>query len=152
MNYQELAARGSTSPTAGYCEGYVQANLVALPEQYAQDFEAFCRKNPKPCPLLEVDLVRELPRHIAGKERGSPSLPRLWVWDGRVQQEKRGCLEFYQGRPGLFPVGMQLSFESALVQAGIGLRHVEEQGNVSMYNTNIPLVSRRIISLQVIWW
>ena len=36
------------------CAGYAQANLVILPKKYADDFKEFARKNPKPCPILEV--------------------------------------------------------------------------------------------------
>ena len=43
-----------TRPTAGMCAGYAQANLVILPKKYADDFKEFARKNPKPCPILEV--------------------------------------------------------------------------------------------------
>lgn len=45
---RDLSAEGKfNKSTAGYCDGYVQANLVALPEIYAIDFERFCRYNPK---------------------------------------------------------------------------------------------------------
>jgi uncharacterized protein YcsI (UPF0317 family) len=43
-----------TAPTAGLASGFVQANLVALPEADAFDFLRFCLANPKPCPVLEV--------------------------------------------------------------------------------------------------
>ncbi len=41
-------------PTAGMCRGYAQANLVILPPEYAADFEEYTKKNPFPCPVLEV--------------------------------------------------------------------------------------------------
>ena len=41
-------------PTAGMCRGYAQANLVILPPEYAADFEEFAKKNPFPCPILEI--------------------------------------------------------------------------------------------------
>ena len=41
-------------PTAGMCRGYAQANLVILPPEYAADFEEFTKKNPFPCPVLEI--------------------------------------------------------------------------------------------------
>src|SRR5215213_3150642 len=41
-------------PTGGLARGYVQTNLVILPEDYAFDFLKFCVRNPKPCPVLEV--------------------------------------------------------------------------------------------------
>lgn len=41
-------------PTAGMCRGYAQANLVILPPEYAADFEEYAKKNPFPCPILEI--------------------------------------------------------------------------------------------------
>ena len=41
-------------PTAGMSRGYAQANLVILPPQYAADFEEYAKKNPFPCPVLEI--------------------------------------------------------------------------------------------------
>ena len=32
--------------TAAYSDGYVQANLMILPEKYAQDFRNLCMRNP----------------------------------------------------------------------------------------------------------
>ncbi len=43
-----------TGVTAGFGQGYVQANLAVLPQAYAYDFLLFCQRNPKPCPLIEV--------------------------------------------------------------------------------------------------
>ncbi len=39
-------------PTAGLAPGYVQGNLVILPQDVAADFQRFCELNPKPCPLI----------------------------------------------------------------------------------------------------
>ena len=43
-----------TGPTPGLALGFVQANLVVLPRDWAFDFLLFCQRNPKPCPLLDV--------------------------------------------------------------------------------------------------
>ena len=40
--------------TSGLASGFAQANLVVLPAEVAGDFHEFCRRNPKPCPLLDV--------------------------------------------------------------------------------------------------
>ena len=45
------AWRGSTG---GHCPAYQQANLVILPKEAAAEFAAFCTRNPKPCPILEI--------------------------------------------------------------------------------------------------
>lgn len=42
-------------PTNGVCPGFLQCNLVVLPQgQLAFDFLLFCQRNPKACPLIEV--------------------------------------------------------------------------------------------------
>ena len=38
--------------TSGFCMGYIQANIVVLPESLADDFQEFCKKNSGPLPLL----------------------------------------------------------------------------------------------------
>jgi uncharacterized protein YcsI (UPF0317 family) len=141
---RQLAAEGKfNKPTAGYCDGYVQANLVAVPEIYASDFERFCRANPKPCPLLEIvgpgtsktsklapgaDLINTLPRY------------RIWI-DGENRCEVPEITSYYRPDLVFFLLGCSFSFEEALVNAGISLRHLEQKKNVSMYRTNIPLAA-----------
>ena len=51
--------------TSGLAEGYVQGNIVILPQAMAGDFLLYCQRNPKPCPLLAVS------------EPGQPLLPTL---------------------------------------------------------------------------
>ena len=46
-----------SGPTPGLALGFVQANLVLLPRDWAFDFLLFCQRNPKPCPLLDVTEV-----------------------------------------------------------------------------------------------
>ena len=44
-----------TRPTNGVCPGFLQCNLVVLPQgPIAFDFLLFCQRNPKACPLIEV--------------------------------------------------------------------------------------------------
>ena len=44
-----------TGPTNGVCPGFLQCNLVVLPQgKHAFDFLLFCQRNPKACPLIEV--------------------------------------------------------------------------------------------------
>lgn len=38
--------------TAGFCLGYLQANLAVLPSEQAADFEEFCKKNSAAFPLI----------------------------------------------------------------------------------------------------
>ena len=61
----EIRAGRHTTVTTGMAPGHVQANLVILPADWAEEFAEFCAANPKPCPL------------IAQSEPGDPALPGL---------------------------------------------------------------------------
>ena len=145
MKPQELRSLIATgkfdNPTSGYCKGHIQANLVVLPEEHAADFEAFCRKNPKPCPILEV--VGPGAVHTSRLADGADlrdTLPRYKVWrNGVVQTEVTDIHDVYQGNLFFFLLGCSFSFEAALMRAGISLRHVEEGKNVAMYDTMLEL-------------
>ena len=54
--------------TAGLGFGYLQANLVILPEEYALDFMRFCQRNPKPCPLVGVSDTGNALLHTLGQD------------------------------------------------------------------------------------
>lgn len=130
-------------PTSGFCDGYVQANLAAVPEAYAADFETFCHRNAQPCPLLEI--VGPGQHHTQRLAKGADLLnviPRYRVWEnGRVIDEVQDISRQYQEDLVFFLLGCSFSFEEALVKAGIRLRHLDQACNVSMYRTNIRLES-----------
>jgi uncharacterized protein YcsI (UPF0317 family) len=128
--------------TAGLARGYVQGNVCILPREYAQDFLAFCRANPKPCPLLAVS------------EPGDPRLPALGE-DLDIRSDVPAYRIFRQGKhekdvPDLrdlwrddlvtFVLGCSFSFEEALIEAGLRLRYVEQGRNVPMYRTSVDTV------------
>lgn len=135
------AANQFDKPTAGYCLGYVQANLAGFPSRYAGDFEKFCRANPKPCPLLEViGPGSSTSRLLAPGADLRDTIPRYQIWRDGI------CTETVSSLHGIdtadfvfFLLGCSFSFEEALVDAGIPLRHLDEQKNVAMYRTSIPL-------------
>lgn len=129
------------SATAGYCNGYVQANLFAVPKQYADDFERFCHENPKPCPLLEkIDSGCHHTSVLADGANILNTLPRYLIWqNGEIRDEVVDITDYYNDDMVFFLLGCSFSFEEALIKANIPLRHAQQQQNVSMYNTNIPL-------------
>ena len=51
---RDLFRGGVVRPTCGISKGYAQANMIALPREYAYDFLLFAQRNPKPCPILDV--------------------------------------------------------------------------------------------------
>lgn len=131
-----------TGPTAGLAPGYLQGNLVILPDAYADAFESFCRANPRPCPLLA--------RGVAGDPR-LPSLAddldirsdvpgyRLFT-DGRLSGEAPDIRALWRDDLVSFVLGCSFTFEHALIDAGIRLRHVQEGRNVAMYVTSMETV------------
>ena len=126
-------------PTAGMCAGYAQANLVILPKQYAEDFKEFARKNPKPCPILEV--VEGMP-DIHDMGEGSSivtDIPKYFIYrDGVKTEEVTDVSEYWKEDSVAFLIGCSFSFEEALLREGIDVRHISMGCNVPMYKSNIP--------------
>lgn len=145
MDPQELrnlsAEKKFNRATAGFCEGYVQANLLAIPKDYADDFELFCSKNPKPCPLLEkIGPENHYSQKLANRANILNTIPRYLIWEnGEVTAELEDITEYYRSDLVFFLLGCSFSFEEALISSGIPLRHVQQKQNVAMYNTTIPL-------------
>lgn len=129
-----------TGPTAGMCAGYAQANLVVLPKELAYDFLLFAQRNPKSCPLLEVsDTGERLLNTIAKGADIATDIPLYRIYrDGNLEQETTDISEYWRGDFVSFLIGCSFSFEAALLEADIPVRHIEEGCNVPMYRTNIP--------------
>jgi uncharacterized protein YcsI (UPF0317 family) len=60
--------------------------------------------------------------------------------DGVLERELDDVTALWRDDMVSFLLGCSFSFESALMGAGIALRHVEQQRNVTMYKTNIACV------------
>ena len=131
-----------TGPTTGFGAGAAPGKLVGPPKAVAWDFLLFCQRNPKACPLLEVADAGE--RTFAQFAPGSDiatDIPRYRVYDhGELVAEPTDVSDYFNARQDLvsFLIGCSFSFESALLEAGIPVRQIEEGVNVPMYNTNIP--------------
>ena len=126
-------------PTSGMAPGRVQANLAILPRELAFDFLLFCQRNPKPCPLLEVVEAGETePRQFApGADlRTDVALYRVYQ-HGEMVSELEDLSEFWRDDLVSFLLGCSFSFETALIRAGISMRHIECDTNVPMFITNI---------------
>ncbi len=126
-------------PTSGLAPGYVQANLVMLPGDLADDFERFCRANPIACPLLErtapgtpepvgfapgADVRRDAPRY------------RVYLNGESAAGEPHDVLRHWTDDMVAFLIGCSFTFEAAMLRAGLPLRHVESGCNVPMYRTS----------------
>jgi uncharacterized protein YcsI (UPF0317 family) len=127
-------------PTSGLAPGYVQGNLAILPNALASDFLRFCQLNPKPCPLL------------AASGPGDPRLPALGedldirtdlcrykvFRNGELVDEPTDITKHWRDDLVIFALGCSFSFEDALVQDGIELRHITNGSTVPMYRTSVP--------------
>jgi uncharacterized protein YcsI (UPF0317 family) len=129
-----------TGPTCGIAPGYVQGNLAILPASLASDFMRFCQLNPKPCPLL------------AAGAPGDPHLPSLAedldirtdlcrykvFRNGELVDEPTDIMKHWRDDLVIFALGCSFSFEDALMQDGMELRHITCGTTVPMYRTNVP--------------
>ena len=127
------------APTSGQAKGHQQGNVVILPRDLAADFLRFCVVNPKPAPILGVS------------EPGDPSLPMLGdgidirtdvpryrvFRDGQPAEQLTDISDLWRDDFVSFVIGCSFSFETALLQARIPVRHIAAGRNVPMYITNI---------------
>ncbi|AJX00212.1 DUF1445 domain-containing protein [Burkholderia gladioli pv. gladioli] len=125
-----------------HAQEYVQGNLMIVPADHADPFEAFCRANPQALPLL------------GRSERGVPFIASLGAEldlrtdvggytvfrDGVAVETPVSIVEHWRDDLVAFVLGCSFSFETLLRNHGVTLRHLDE-GNVSaMYVTSLPTI------------
>ncbi|MGM7700359.1 putative hydro-lyase [Pseudalkalibacillus sp. Hm43] len=127
-------------PTAGIANGYTQANLVVLPKTLAFEFLLFCQRNPKPCPVLDVTEVGSSEPALAALGADlRTDLPKYHVYENGVKTaEPEDISAYWREDMVAFLLGCSFTFEKALMEQGIPIRHVEEGVNVPMFRTNLP--------------
>ena len=134
--------------TSGVAPGHVQANLAILPRDLAFDFLLFCQRNPKPCPLLEViepGSVEPVLTAPGADIRTDASGYRIYR-HGEFTAEVDTLEDYWQDDLVSFLLGCSFSFETAMTDAGIPLRHQEQSKNVAMYITNIETAPAGVFS------
>lgn len=128
-----------TGQTAGLAAGMVQGNVAILPADWAGDFLRFCVQNPKPCPILAVGQAGrpELPTLGDGIDIRR-DVPRYRVFrDGVEAATPTDISDCWRDDLVAFVLGCSFSFEWALMEAGMRLRHVEAGTTVPMYRSCI---------------
>ena len=132
-------------PTTGVALGFSQVNLVILRAEDAKEFEAFCRANPKPCPLLEITSPGDYEaRQMALGSDVRTDLPRYRVLRNGECEDRPTSIAAYWPDVAqssvsdfvAFLIGCSFTFETALLKAGVPVRHIEEGKNVPMYRTD----------------
>jgi uncharacterized protein YcsI (UPF0317 family) len=134
-----IRRRDHLGPTAGLAPGFAQANLAILPQPLAADFARFCALNPKPCPLIGVAAPGDWRIPALGEDLDlRTDLPRYRVWrDGVLVDEPRDLLQWWRDDLVTFAIGCSFSFEYALIEAGLEIRHITRNCTVPMYRTSI---------------
>ncbi|KAF0693087.1 Aste57867_15903 [Aphanomyces stellatus] len=153
FKFRQLCRSGKfQSNSAGFSGGFAQANLVILPKEHAFDFLLFCQRNQKPCPLLEVSDPGcvEMKRVAPGSDIRT-DLPKYRIFEhGVLTAEVSDIRSYWRDDLVTFLVGCSFSFEEALQNAGLHIRHQDEGKNVPMYRTNIPCDSAGVFSGNVV--
>jgi uncharacterized protein YcsI (UPF0317 family) len=129
---------GLAEPTSGCAPGYTQANLVVLPRAWAFDMLLFGQRNPRPVPLLDVTDPGSSRTALAPDADLRTDLPRYRVWrNGELVDEPTDVVDLWRDDLVTFLIGCSFSFETALLDAGVPVRNIEQGRNVSMYRTNV---------------
>jgi uncharacterized protein YcsI (UPF0317 family) len=136
---RKLIRKGEwTVPTSGAAQGYVQANLVMLPQNEAFNFLLFCVRNPRPCPILDVLEPGQVEPAIAPGADLRTDLPRYRIFEnGKLKNEVEEVSDVFTEEMVSFLLGCSFSFENALLAAGLPVRNLAEGKNVSMYITDV---------------
>lgn len=130
---------GESRPTAGCAAGYTQANLISVPADWAYEMLLFCQRNPKPCPVLDVTDAGSWTTPLAPGADLRTDLPRYRVWEhGELLGEPTDVVGHWRADLVSFLIGCSFTFEWALADAGVPLRHIEQGRNVPMYVTERP--------------
>lgn len=151
----EIRAGRYTGDTSGLAPGYVQGNVVILPADVAHYFLAYCQRNPKPCPLLASSEPGDPRLPTLGDVDIRTDVPRYRVFrDGEFVEEVTDIRHLWRDDLVAFVLGCSYSFEEALLQEGIPIRHIEQGTSVPMFRTNIettpagPFSGKMVVSMR----
>jgi uncharacterized protein YcsI (UPF0317 family) len=127
--------------TGGLAPGKVQGNVAILPADWADDFVRFCLQNPKPCPILAVGRPGRPELPTLGQDIDiRTDVPRYRVFDhGMEVAAPTDIMRYWRDDLVAVMLGCSFSFESALQEAGLRLKHVDAGTTVPMYRTTMAL-------------
>ncbi len=137
---QHIRSGAYQGHTAGFAPGNLQANLAVLDDEHSKDFHEFCLANPQPCPLVGVSgrgdpMMRDLGDIDIRTDIPSYNIYRHAVLEGAVTD----ITNLWADDMVAFALGCSYTFEQALLDAGIRIKHIEHNETVPMFATNIAL-------------
>ena len=143
--------------TSGLAASKLQANIVILPNEYANDFFNFCKSNPKACPLVGQTKLNNPYFDTLGYDidiRFDVPLYNIYK-NGDLVTSVRNIQEYWDNNFIAFAIGCSFSFEDALLNAGLEIDHITNNKVVPMYRTNIknkksgPFESNMVVSMRI---
>ena len=148
------------SSTVGLAKGYVQANVLIIPKEKAYEFMLFCIRNPKPCAVIEVlDEGNPVPEFSCSNSDIRFDISKYRIYKkGRLDCETYNIADYWRNDFVTFILGCSFTFENALLNAGIRIKHIEESKKVPMYSTNIKcnkvgnIETNMVVSMRPISW
>ena len=125
----------------------MQANLLAVPQEYAFDFLLFSFRNPKSCPIVGVLEAGEYSSELLPGGDIRTDIPSYRIFkDGELVDSVEDAIAYWDDDMVGFLIGCSFTFETALVDNGIRLEHIEQGRNVAMYKTSIPCAPAGVFS------
>ena len=143
--------------TSGLASNKLQANIVILPSEYANDFFNFCKLNPKACPLVGQTKLNEPYFNSLGHDidiRFDVPLYNVYK-NGNLVTSVQNIKDYWNDNLVAFAIGCSFSFEDALLNAGLEIDHIKNNKVVPMYRTNIknkksgPFNSQMVVSMRI---
>ena len=106
------------------------------------EFAAFCTRNPTPCPLIEITPPGDPePARAAPGADLRTDLPGYRIYRKGELAEQRGDIrDLWRDDLVAFLLGCSLTFEHALIEAGVPVRNVERDTMVPMFVSNLACV------------
>lgn len=144
---REFARHNDMVTTAGHARGFMQANLLAVPMEYAFDFLLFAQRNPKPCPIVGVLEAGQFTSELLPGGDIRTDIPGYRVFEnGQLTHELADATPYWSADMVGFLIGCSFTFETALQDNGIPIAHIEQGRNVPMYVTTIPTTPAGVFS------
>lgn len=117
----DIRERRHPGTTRGLALGYVQCNLVIVPQSEAYDFLLYCQRNQRSCPVIEVtDPGSWEPKLSAPGADLRTDLPLYAVYrQGRRVADETNITRLWQTNFVAFLIGSGITFDQALERAGV---------------------------------
>ena len=135
-----IRAGAYSGQTAGLAPEYVQTNLVIVPSDYAGEMADLCARNPVPCALVETLGPGVFVPRCAPDADLRTDISQYRVYrKGLLLEKRRDIVEVWRDDFVTFLIGCSYTFERALQEAGLEIRHQTVGKCVPMYRTNLRL-------------